>query len=81
MTAPTATERKHAAQQALAILTAAHDSGFVSDLINAQGDDLPLVTASLAGLASGLLRSFDDLREGAADLWLARMGMVFEAMP
>ncbi len=80
MTQPTALECKHAAKQALAILTAAHDSGFVVDLIRAQGDDLPLVTAFLAGLTSGLLKSFDDDVAGAARLWLTEMGRRFEAM-
>lgn len=84
MTPPTRLERKHAAKEALAILTAAHgedtDPCLITDLIAGQGELLPVVTASIAGLASGLLKSFDDEHEGAANCWLAWVGQRVEAM-
>ena len=84
MTAPTALERKHAAKQALAILTVAAtdelNESLITDLICGQGEALPIVTTSLAGMARGLLLSFDDEHEGAANCWLAWMGQRVEAM-
>jgi hypothetical protein len=81
----TATERKEATRQALALLTASFcddpDGQLIGDLIGAQGLDLPLVTVSVVGLASGLLRSFDDEHEGAARCWLESIGQRVEAMP
>jgi hypothetical protein len=81
----TATERKAATRQALALLTASFcddpDGRLISDLIGAQGLDLPLVTVSVVGLASGLLRSFDDEHEGASHAWLELIGRRVEAMP
>lgn len=82
MTQPTALERKHAARQALAILTVAvnDEDNLITDLIHEQGDMLPIVTASLAGMSKGLLLSFDDQHEGASACWLAWMGQRVEAM-
>ncbi len=79
----TATERKEASRQALALLTAAHaeELVLVTELIGDQGDNLPIVTATLAGFTSGLLRSFDDECEGAAECWLSELGQSVEAMP
>lgn len=85
MTLFTATERKEATRQALALLTASHapdlDDDLIEELIVVQGDGLPLVTASILGLASGLLHSFEDQQEGAADEWLQCIGRRVEAMP
>jgi hypothetical protein len=80
-----ATERKEATHQALALLTASFcddpDGRLIGDLIGAQGVDLPLVTVSVVGLASGLLRSFDDEYPGAARRWLESIGRRIESMP
>lgn len=81
----TATERKEASRQALALLTASNTDhipeDLISDLIASQGDNLPLVAASVVGLASGLLKSFDDQYEGAGDSWLRWVGRRIESMP
>ncbi len=80
-----ATERKEATRQALALLTASlcddPDGRLIGDLIGAQGLDLPLVTCTVVGLSAGLLRSFDDEHEGAARCWLESVGRRVEAMP
>lgn len=83
MIVPTRLERKLAAKQALALLTASvHsnlDDELITDLIHGL-EDLPLVLASVVGLASGLLKSFDDQAAGAADMWLANVGRNIEAL-
>lgn len=78
----TATERKDASRHALALLTASKsgDHPMVRSLVDEPGD-LALVTVSLAGYCGGLLLSFDDEQEGAADLWLTSLGEQIEAMP
>lgn len=79
----TATERKDASRQALAILTASRGDDYptVRQLVDEQGEGLALVLIVFAGYSAGLLRSFDDECEGAADLWLANLGASVEAMP
>jgi hypothetical protein len=77
----TATERKDAARQALALLTASLGGLPTERLILEQGDDLPVVTASLLGLAVGLLRSFDYMSKGVSGHWLDGMGRDIEAWP
>jgi hypothetical protein len=82
MTQPTATERKQAAKQALAMVTAAMEErphvALVDQLMEV--DNIVLVVSSLIGLSTGLLRSFDDLRPGSAGRWLQGIGLSLESM-
>ena len=82
MTQPTATDRKHAAQQALAMVTAAMEDPPHIDLVAQlrEVDNIVLVVSSLIGLATGLLHSFDDLRPGASGRWLRGLGLSLEMM-
>ena len=79
---PTATDRKHAAQQALAMVTAAMEDPPHIDL-GAQlreVDNIVLVVSSLIGLATGLLHSFEDLDRGSSGRWLSNIGLSLEMM-
>ena len=82
MTAPSRLERKQAAKQALALVTAAMQDDPQVDLVTQlrEVDDIVLVVSSLVGLSTGLLRSFDDLRPGASARWLAGIGLSLESM-
>ncbi len=80
----TATERKNANRQALALLTASANPGFgrpVGVLIECLGSGLPLVTLELLSLVSGLLAGLDEDNAGACDRWLRCCGSAVEAMP
>ena len=82
MTQPTALERKHAAKQALAMVTASMEDPPRVALVDQlrEVDNIVLVLSSLIGLSTGLLRSFDDLRPGSAARWLQGIGLSLEAM-
>ena len=82
MTQPTALERKHAAQQALAMVTAAMEDPPHVDLVDLlrEVDNIVLVVSSLIGLSTGLLRSFEDLDRGSAGRWLKNIGLSLESM-
>lgn len=91
MTQPTALERKHAAQQALSMVTAAMEdsapeggwsedtTSIVVDLLR-DVDNIALVVCSLIGLSTGLLRSFEDLDRGSSGRWLKNIGLSLESM-
>lgn len=82
MTAPTYADRRHAAKQALAMVTAAMEDPPHVALVDQlrEVDNIVLVVSSLIGLSTGLLRSFDDLRPGASARWLAGIGLSLESM-
>lgn len=85
MTQPSPLERKHAAKQALAMVTAIMEEpstrpDITIDQLLREVDDIPLVLASLVGLISGLLHCIDERHPGASEKWLQAAGLSLERM-
>lgn len=75
--------RRHAAQQALALVVAGMDDQPHEPLIGrlmGEVDDIALVVGSLVGLCTGLIKSLDDRYPGTADRFLTGMGLSLETM-
>ena len=83
MTAPTLAARRHAAQQALALVVAGMKDQprepLMAKLLG-EVDDVALVVGSLVGLTMGFLKSIDEIVPGAAERFLHGMGLSFETM-
>jgi hypothetical protein len=77
--AHTMVQRRHAAQQALALVVAGMDDDPPAQLLS-EVDDVALVVSSLVGLTTGLLRNLDERRPGTAANFLHGIGLSFEWM-